>query len=254
MRNFRWGLVLVAALMASVLFVACGGDNNGGDPTSTSVAGNGGNGDDEPTQEPATNGGDDGELRDAIDKFIASTYQAVYEAEGLDSEGGPSTLTMYKDGEDRIRFDFSGTTEGEEFSGTFIVNGEESIFCSEGDAFTGIPGVDASEGGACFRAPEDGANPFGGVENIFQDLESDDMTLLGTSEREIAGSDATCYRTQDAEGTISTACINDDGVLLEATDEGDENSTITATSFSDDVSDADFAAPYEVQDFPSLGE
>jgi hypothetical protein len=252
MRNLRWGLALIVALTASALFVACDDDNNGADPTSTTASGD--NGDDEPTQEPANNGGDQGELREAIDKFIASTYQAVYEADGLGGEDGPSTLTMFKDGEDRIRFDFTGTSEGEEFSGTFIVNGEESTFCSEGEGFQAILGVDSSEGGVCFRAPEDGTNPFGGVENIFDDLESDDMTLLGTSEREIAGSEATCYRTEDADGAISIACINDDGVLLEASEEGTENSTITATSFSDDVSDDDFDPPYEVQDFPTLGE
>jgi hypothetical protein len=246
MLNVRWRFVAIL-LGGAFLLAACDDNNNKGQPTVVET----------PTSDDSDsgsgNGADDAELREAIDRFVGSTYRAEYELTGTGADG-LGQMTMFKDGRDRLRFDVSSDVEGEAFDGSFIINGQDAVFCAEGDAFAEIPGIDASAGGVCFRtAADDETNPFAGIEDIFGDLENEDLTLLDKSEKEVAGEDTTCYRMRSAEGDVSTACLNDDGVLLETTDEADGGSTMRATSFSNDVSDGDFDPPYEVQELPTFG-
>ncbi len=88
---------------------------------------------------------------------------------------------------------------------------------------------------------------------IAQDVEN--VGLVDSSQRTIAGVDATCFTVSSAlvglgEGEI---CFSDDGLLLFLRSETNgDTSVFEATSVSTDVTDADFEPPYEIFELPDF--
>ena len=100
---------------------------------------------------------------------------------------------MYRDGADRLRFDISGTMDGQPFEGSLFSSAEGSLFCAEGDQFAGLPGVDPNAEGVCLQTGAGGANPFANIEEFLGELDADDVDVVSTEEREIAGETGNCF-------------------------------------------------------------
>jgi hypothetical protein len=258
----RWMLLAGLLLVGSLAFAACGGDgddDDDGDNGSTTPAagqtvdGGGDDGGDDGDGGDGNGGSDNGEgsrdeLLELAEKFVDATFKAVYDTTG--AEGfGDGTITIYKDGEDRLRFDFAGVQDGVPFEGSLIESPDGTFLCFSGEAAA----VFGSADGVCIESdPDDPTNPVGGITDDFEVTEEDlaDTTIVGREEREIAGQDAICYTTTSPDTTGNTVvCISDDGVLLSVENEG---SGFTATSVEGSPSDSDFEAPYEVQEIPGL--
>ncbi|MEX2245451.1 MAG: hypothetical protein WEC75_02075 [Dehalococcoidia bacterium] len=254
MSRFRW--LLVAALCVGVFSFAagCGGsdddDADGDAPQATAPAGDGG---DDGDGGDGGDGGDSGDLREVGESFVDATFTVTYNVSGGGAELGISQMTMYKDGQDRFRFDSTSTEAGEETSFSFISNGDTGLICFAGGAGLGaVFGVESDEG-VCIEnndaVPIE--NPFSGLAADVEDLSG--LEVLDTSEREIAGRSAKCYRTRDTTTSEETEACFDDGILLYVSTPGDGFS-LEATEASGEVSDSDFEAPYEITDVPALGQ
>jgi hypothetical protein len=260
---FKWKWLLVSlALVTALAFAACDDDSGNGDDgdddtpvaEATEPSGDNGDGEETPDAEPTEDDGDDnggngggdlGELEGRADDFANSTFRATYNVTG---EGAPgSTMTLYKDGADRIRIDFSGGAEGD---GSFIAAGENSYICFSGESAADL-GVEGE--GACIQSSSD-TNPVGDLTDSLGDVELGNVTVQGKSEREIAGRDATCYEILDNDtNEVTTTCLDDDGVMLALIDGSEGGFSIEATEVSDDVSDSDFEPPYEITEIPGIG-
>jgi hypothetical protein len=258
-----WMLLASLLLVGSLALTACGGgddddgDDNGGN---TPAAGetvaadetpSGGDDGDDGDDSGSDNGeGSEEELLELAEAFVASTFAAVYDMSGDGTDTlGSGTITIYKDGSDRIRFDISGEQDGQQFDGTFIESPDGSYLCFSGDAAA----IFGSTEGVCVESdPDDPNNPVGGITDDFEITEEDlaDMTIEGREEREIAGEDAICYTTTSPDTTgPSEVCISEDGILLGVNSEG---AGFTATSIEDDPSDADFEPPFPIEEIPGL--
>jgi len=254
MRGYLRYFLIVVALLAGALFIACGsdsddnGDNGSGDPAAEQPvdgdADGDGNGDDSDVS---------GALRDLADQFGISEVKVEYNmtssGSGDDLDG---TMTLYWKPPDAWRMDI-GSPDGDI---SMIYDGNVTYIC-------------ASEGGEgqCFESP--GGDALGvPFLSIFTDPgEFDD--LIGTSfgsvdvnqsSRKIAGEDATCFEVSgevDSEQSEGEFCFRDDGVLLlmRASGSGFESDgefSLEATSVSDSVSDEDLEPIYEILDFGDL--
>ncbi|MBI5287529.1 MAG: hypothetical protein HY873_00995 [Chloroflexi bacterium] len=269
MGSTRW-MALAALLTAGALvFAACDDDKkkddgSGGDKTPAAEKTTPSDGEKtsavEPTKDDGDNGGggDSGELQKLADKFAAATFKAVYEISGDGGDSGLTSgeITISKDGKDKIRFDIKSEVEGEPFEGSFIQTSTESFLCFSGDAAAslgGLLGEDAAEGICVKSAPDDPTNPVGSLVDAFGDIDVGNVEIQDKEDREIAGEDGTCYTVLDNDtNETSTACFNDDGVLLSV--ESGDSGTFVAKSVEGDVSDADFEPPYPVQEIPGLGQ
>jgi hypothetical protein len=252
---------LLIVALAGVMFVACGGgdddnndDNDNGDNTPAATRTSGDNGNATPDDgDDGGNGGSTGELQDYVDKFVDSTFSANYHvvSAGTDESIGDLTeVRITKDGKDKFRFDAKGTSEGEEIEIIVIDAGDVQGFCAKG-SFAEVFG--GSGDGVCFDDPPGGAGSPTFTEE-FENFSADDLELIDTTEREIAGQDAKCFKTRDkTTDDTSTICLNDDGHMLAFSDEAD-GSSFDATDVSGDVSGDAFDLPYEVRDFPDLGQ
>lgn len=255
----------VLVIVSAFLFMACGDSEEPSDTSETAPAGPtedvGQGNDDGAGDDNNGNNGNNGdnsdadELRAAVERFIDATFTATYEVTTTDTTA-PQTMTMYRDGNERFRFDMAGVVDGQPFEGSFITTTDSSLICSTGDEFAGLPGVDPNAEGVCFENSfGTEGNPFADVEDFLGDFESGQITVLSKENRQIAGQDATCYETKDAQEEVSTACLGDDGILLEAVSgTGADAFTMTATEVSAEVSASDFEPPYEVVELPTLGE
>lgn len=258
-----WWAAIVALLsaMTFTVAVACGDDNNGdngddGDTTPASQATPGdatngdGDDDDDDDNDNGNGGGDVGEFRDAFERFRDGTFTVTFDVSG-EEFAGISSFTMAKDGEDRIALIFEGDGGAEQFSGRFIQDGDESAVCVDSSALGDlgdIPGIDASGDELCF-GPD---SPFGaGVGDLTDDLDFEDDTEVISSSREtIAGEDADCYETRDADGTVTTGCIGrDTGAILRIVDA--DGSSFEASEVSGDVDESAFDIP-ELTEFPGF--
>ena len=165
-------------------------------------------------------------------------------------------MRLFKDGQDRFRFDITATQDGQEMSVVFIQNGDTSAFCLKDAGELGpLLGVDAGKG-VCFESdPNDPNNPVGSLSTTFEEIENADVTVLETSKREVAGRDAACYRAREnSTEEISTICFSDDGAMLYVQTEGEDANTIEATEVKSSVDGSSFELPYEVKDFPGIGQ
>ncbi len=257
MRRYRW-LMAMSAVAAVALIAACGGSSSK-DQTPTSVASNGtqAKSTSAATSSSGNNSGGGGGVPDVTaitKKFAEATFQATYKVTGSGAEGGGEML-LYKDGQNRFRFDITATQNGQPMSIIFIQKDDTSAFClKDAGELAPLLGVDAGKG-VCFKSnANDPNNPVGSLSTTFSDIENADVTVLETSKRKVAGQDAACYRAKDnASGEISTICFADNGAMLYVQTEGTDANTIEATDSKSSVDASVFELPYEVKDFPGIG-
>lgn len=250
--------VFAALALGAAALSACGGGNGSktSTPGGTSAAGSPAGATSEATQSAGGNGAGSAELADVAQKFASSTFQATYKTSGSGSEGlFGGQLVLYKDGQQRFRFDASITQDGQATDVIFITTESVSAFClKDVGELGGLLGIAPGQG-VCFKSdPNDPNNPVAGLSSIFQDLETTNTTLLDKSSRTVAGKDTTCYRMKDnSTAEISTACFTSDGVLMSTSTEGSDAFTMEATVVSGSVSAGAFDLPYELRDLPNLG-
>ncbi len=245
LRTQRFGMVLGATLIIAVMAAGCSGGGSksstpGTDSSGTSVA----------TVAP--------ELKAVTDKFAANTFKADYK---LSSTGGDTpldgTMTMYKDGSDKFRFDVKSTQDGQPVSITLIQTSDVSAFCLDNAGDLGsLLGVDSGSG-VCFKNdPTNGAGDIQDLASTFKELSSVDTQVLDKSTRTIIGQSTQCYHYKNTQtGDTSDTCFSDEGVpLYDKTDSGSDSTTVEATTVAAEVGANDFNLPYVVKDFPNLGD
>lgn len=244
-----------------VFAAACGddsnndtGDDSGDDtPVATQTPGSGdGGGDDDGGDDNGGGGGDLGDLQDAADRFNEGTFDVTYNVSG--AVEGISSLRMVKGGPSRLVIFIEGEQEGATFSGRFVVNGDQTAFCTSPDAFgdlsdLGDLGIDPDAEEVCFG----GDSAFGaGVGDLAEEFQFDEnVEVISQTEREIAGEDADCFETRDTDtGSVTTGCVGrETGAVLYIED--GEGGIFEASEVSGDVDDSVFEIP-ELAEFPGL--
>jgi hypothetical protein len=165
-------------------------------------------------------------------------------------ELGSGTLVLFKGTDGRVRFELSAEQEGETIEIILIETEDTSAFClRNAGEFGALLGVPEGEG-VCFEDDPTFGAGAGNFNEILDEIEAGEWEVLERSEREIAGQDASCFRTRDAAGEVSDVCFNDDGYLLAALQQ--DGSGLEATDISGDVEDGDFELPYEVRELPDF--
>jgi hypothetical protein len=229
---------VMAGLMLSgaVAFAACGDDaKNSATPSAAT-----------PGASATAAAGDAGELRNIVGKFKDATFHVVLAATGAPGElpigGIPSSvaisdISVFKERQDKLRFEIHGTRDGEPFYLALIQIGVKSYRCFPGEPATATAD---SRGGVCVDASAYPTNPVGAVSKTFDNLGSDSIEVQGTSKRTIAGEEATCYKTLDkSTSEVNTACFASDGVPLAL-------ALFEARSIARTVNAADFDLPYGI--------
>jgi hypothetical protein len=197
-------------------------------------------------------GADD--LKAIVKKFDAATFKVAYTISGGAEEPfADGELVLQKDGMKRIRIDLTGTRDGEKMTIIFIESEDTSVFCLENAAELALLlGVDPSDGICVKSDPNDESNPIGSLSQSLTNFAGENVTVVETSKRSIAGQNAACYKTQNSDtDEVSTTCFNGDGAILYAQTEGDSGSAIEAKSVSKSVKSGDFTPPYEVKELPT---
>jgi len=251
-----FAVLLAVALLFALLAAACGGD---GDEGETPQAGE----TPEAAETPPANGGDEDEDGDgdggeglsdlealaaeAAEGVIAKvTYRVTMDVDGESTEQEWVLVQRPPDS----RFEIAGTDGGEVFRTIIITTGGKSYLCTSVAGEEGCLATEAEEA-------EAGTALLDPLFNIPQELAEDagDVDLVDTSQRSIAGVDATCFTVRSGlidlgEGEI---CFSDEGLLLYMRSEvAGTSSVFEATSVSTDVTDSDFEPPYEVIEIPDL--
>lgn len=250
----RWWVWFVAGLFAvAAVAGACGDNDGGGDtptPTATATASPTGDNEEptptsaatdspEPSPSPAATSGN-GEastLREMLDSYGEATGVVVYHVS--DDSGTENTWAIYSD-PPSLRVDID--------TGTNVISSYEtpgaSFYCTSNDESC----VDAQ-----MFSP---TRLFFAAFDIFVTQQTlvtytEDLGEIATSEREIAGVEATCY---SAEGTFAedsgeaTWCFREDGLLLLADyDLTGTSWRMEATEVREDVPANAFDAPYPVE-------
>ncbi len=246
MNGLRIWLV-VGALLAGALFVACGGggddkDKAGEEPSATATSeSEGTNGD----------GGATGDVSEELQslagewgkKSVKVAYDFTTTTAGQSSTGA---MTLYWKPPDswRMDFDSEGTT------GILISSGGKSYLCSESDG-----------GGQCLESPAGQAAPFPFLSaftdpGALQDLVGEAITGVDVerSERTIAGQAARCFSISGAAaGGSAEYCFSEDGImlLLRSGASGSEF-VLEATSVEGEVTEADLQPPYPIMEIPGV--
>ena len=243
-------LLLIVALLAGSIALACGdsGDDGGQtEPTTVDEASDqeDKNGDDEPA------GDAESELRRLAEEFGISEYKVAYNvtSEGDGEETTESQVTVYWKPPDSSRVDLNA---GES---SYISSGGSSYQCSQSECQelpSGLATLPLPFLGFFFE-PD-------GLQNLV------DVALLGvdleTSDRSIAGENASCYSASTTVAGVTggfETCLADDGLLLVFESgasgvAGAGSYRIEAISVERSVSDIDFEPPYEVTEFPDIGD
>lgn len=261
MSRIRWMPLAGLVLGATLTFGACGGDDkkDDGGTAKTPATERTASGDADPTKtsDGGTASGDLKELQKLAEKFAESTFQAVYTVAGGEA-GSPlqdGTITIYKDGPNKLRFDIKAEQDGEVFEGAFIQSDTGSYFCIVGGEFGALLGDEAGDGICTKSDPQDPSNPVASLADEFGDLDIGNVEIKSKEDRKIAGQDGTCYVVFDKDvNETTTTCFNDDGVLLAIESQAADGLSFEATSVEGDVSDSDFEPPYPVQEIPGLGQ
>jgi len=243
------GLVLVAALVLLVAFLAaCKSDSKGGKTPTSDVtpeatdtpdnSGDGGGGD-----------GDEG-LQDLADLASQAaegvtanvTYQYTSEAGGQTAEQEWVMVQRPPDS----RFEIVSTEGGLESRVIVIQTVEKSYICTSAG---GSESCYESDQAASYTA---GFSPLFDIpQTIAGDIGG--LGAVDKSEREIAGVRANCFSADAVVlGGASEFCFSDEGILLLLRSEaGGTSFTFEAKSVSTDVTDADFEPPYEIIEIPT---
>jgi hypothetical protein len=260
-RSFRSLTVFAVVVVAAAALIAC---NSGGNSTSTGgaspAATASGATTTAATQEAtgagsnAGSGGSSNELNALAKKFAAATFHATYKATSSGSDAfANGQMVLIKDGDKRLRFEATVSQDGQDMQVIFIATDTVSAFClKDAGQFGALLGIEPGKG-VCFKSdPNDQNNPVGSISSLFSDLENMDVTVLDKSSRQVAGKDATCYKTRDNKTSdVSTDCFTKDGVLMYSQSEGSSGFEMEATDVSGSVSGSDFDLPYEVRDLPA---
>lgn len=253
MRTRGWWTAAAAIAVVAVAVGCNGGSSKNKTPTSGDATA-------KPTAAATSSSGGTSsdanvpDVKDMAKKFAGAKFQASYKVTGVGAEGG-GEMQLFKDGQDRFRFDITATQDGQQMSIVFIQNGDTSAFClKDAGQLAPLLGVDAGSG-VCFKSdPDDPNNPVGDLSTTFEDIENADVTVLETSKRKVAGRDGSCYRAKEnSTGDISTICFANDGAMLYVQTEGEDANTIEATEVKSSVDSGSFELPYEVKDFPGIG-
>ena len=243
MRTFKWLTVPVIAV--ALLSTACGGgDDNGdggdsADATTTTATGTTTEGTSEATAtESSSGGGDAADLADIFAGFQTATFNVTYDLQSDSSseEAMSGTWNWVRDNDnERTRFEV-------EFDGDkviMITTPDQSLLCSDGACFdaSGVMGSAMPNIGDMFTQSIDDVQS-----------QTTTATVKKIDGRTIAGVDADCVEFEDTtEGVTGTACYAEGGIpLLIDSQTADGNFHLEATSFSTDVSDSDFEAPFPV--------
>jgi len=168
----------------------------------------------------------------AVAKFRDATYRADYKLTGSPGQQfGDATLTWYKAGSDRRRFDLSSVQDGQTVNLVFV------------------QAPDAS--GFCFNSSTDES----GIGDLLGELTSidaqPDATVTEELPRIVAGVAGDCFNVQWPDARSTDACISSDGVLLYM--KAASGSTFEATNVAATIAEADFKLPYEVREIPGAG-
>lgn len=255
------GIVAAVVVVIIVVVVASGGDDgDDGDeivqasPTveadaTETIADDDGDGD-------GDGGGDgdgdgDGDLGDlaslageATDGVTAKvTYKVTTKVGGETTEAEWVIVQRPPDS----RIEMSSMEGGQQFTTIIITSGDKSYLCTS-----------SGGEGSCLETDVDAADaqtaPLASLFNVPEALAdtAGDVDIAETSQRRIAGVDATCFTIAGGLDDIgeSEVCFSDDGLLLFSRSEtGDDSFLFEATSASTDVTDKDFEPPFPVTDF-----
>jgi hypothetical protein len=257
-----FAVLLAMALLLALLAAACNGDDKdeappagetpaaGETPTTDGEAQDGdGDGDD-------GTDGDGGGLQElealAAEASKGVTAKVVYRVvvtgmgEDLDGE-----LVLVQRPPDS-RFEIVVEEGGEEFRTIVINAGGNAYVCT---SIAGVESCLATE----TEATEEETSLLDPLLGLPQELAADteDVDLIDTSGRQIAGVDATCFTVSGALADLGEGegevCFSDEGLLLYLSGESDGTSSVfEATSVSTDVTDEDFEPPYDILDLSGL--
>ena len=244
MRTFRW--LAIPAVAVALLSVACGGDDggdstDGGDTDTTATATSADatattEGTATETATGASEGGAAAELSDIFGGFSTATFNVTYNIESDDAAEMSGEWTWIRDSEgDRSRFEI----DSPEGLIVMIDTPEQSLLCADGACFDTAEAM----GGVM---PNIGDMFTEGINNV--ESEAATANVEQVDGREIAGTDTECVEfTDEAEGLSGLACYADGGIpLLVESETADGNFRMEATSYSSEVSDEDFEAPFPV--------
>lgn len=235
MRTSRWLAIPVIAV--ALIATACGGDDDSGegDASSTTTGATSTTGAEATTA--ASGGSDDIDLASIFDGFGTATFNITYQMEGdSDGEAMNGEWTWIQDnGGERTRFE--ATSDGDTV--VMITTPDQTIVCADGTCFD----AGGAMGGAM---PNIGDIFTEGIDEV--QAETTTATVTRIDGRTIAGTDTECVEFEDtAEGVKGTACYAEGGIpLLIDSTTADGTFRMEATSYSPNVSDADFEAPFPV--------
>ena len=225
MRTFRWLAIPVIAV--ALVGTACSGDEDGGDDAADTTA---------TVAADMTTGGDDIDLASIFGGFATASFNVTFNMEGGSAgEAMNGTWTLIQDtAGNRTRFEVD--SDGQSI--VMITTADQKILCAEDSCF--------DAGGAMGAAMPNIGDIFSeGIDGVQEDASGG--TVRRIDGRTIAGVDAECVEFESADGAQGTACYAEGGIplLIDATTT-DGPFRMEATSFSTDVSDADFEAPFPV--------
>jgi hypothetical protein len=274
MTMLRGFAVLLAIALFATVAAACDGDGGGttpqagdtpqadggagdadGDGDTEGEDGDGGDGNGDGADNGDGDGGDDVAIEnlaalagESADGVIAKvTYRITTEVDGETFDGEWVLVQRPPDS----RFEIAATEDGQEFRSIIITAGGNSYVCFSGDGEGNCLASETEEA-------DDETAPLDPLFDIPRGIAEgvEDIGLVDSSQRTIAGVDATCFTVASALAVLGEGevCFSDGGLLLYVRGETDGDTSIfEATSVSTEVTDADFEPPYEIFELPDIG-
>ncbi|MFO8016437.1 MAG: hypothetical protein R6U32_05010 [Candidatus Woesearchaeota archaeon] len=182
---------------------------------------------------------------DIVSEKKSSSYMVDYEysTSGMD-EDVSGEMALYLDSP-KQRIDSKFEMNGQKMEARTYIEGDGYTVCFQQDGEWTCMEMDMSQYKSQSSA---GSQATSGAQGAEENPSDYNINPAGT--RNIAGETAYCFEVQpkDSEGT-TTACYNNDGVMLYAQYEGpDYTVTSEAMDYSMSVSDSDFVPPAEPMD------